>query len=140
MSSLLYRLGRACAEHAAVVVAAWVLALAGAAGGALLVGEGIDDVFRIPGTESQEAFDQLARVFPEVAGAPAQVVVVAEPGGDVGTPATRQAVAAMRAEVEALPQVASVDRPVGRPRDRPGAARRGRRARPRDVGTCRPTT
>ena len=113
MSSLLYRLGRACGQHAAVVVAAWVLALAGSAGGALLVGEGIDDVFRIPGTESQEAFDQLARVFPEVAGAPAQVVVVAEPGGDVGAPATREAVAAMRAEVEALGQVASVTDPWG---------------------------
>jgi RND superfamily putative drug exporter len=96
VSSALYSLGRWAAGARRLVVAAWigVLVVVGGVGG--IVFQGFDNSITIPGTESQEALDQLAATFPEVSGVSAQVIVVAPDGGsieddDVRTPVEQAA-------------------------------------------------
>ena len=78
MSSFLYRLGRFAAQRRRSVLAAWLVILVLACGGALF-NDGTDDTFEIPGTQSQDALDYLARVFPETSGSSAQLVMVVPP-------------------------------------------------------------
>ena len=61
----------------------WVIVLAVLFTGAGLLSEGTDNTFSIPGTESQEALDALARTFPQVSGTSAQLIAVAPDGADV---------------------------------------------------------
>ena len=86
MSPLLYSLGRWCAQRRWTVLIAWVLILAAAGGGALAFGKGFDNSVSIPGTESQQALEQLAATFPQVSGTSARVIVVA-PEGELVTDA-----------------------------------------------------
>lgn len=81
MATLLYRLGRFSYRRAWTVVGVWMLLLIGILGGGIALGGQTEESFAIPGTESQEALDRLEAVFPSVAGAAAQVVLVA-PDGD----------------------------------------------------------
>ncbi|SNR41779.1 putative drug exporter of the RND superfamily [Haloechinothrix alba] len=111
MSSLLYRLGRATARGRALVLAAWIALLALSGGAAMLLGQGTDDTFAIPGSESQETLDYLGHVFPEMSGAQAQLVAVVPEGERVDTPANREAVEAAVAEIEEVPDVALVANP-----------------------------
>ena len=83
MATLLARLGRFSYRRARLVLVAWLLAFAAALGGGLALGGQTEDAFSIPGTESQEALDQLDALFPQVAGASAQAVVVAPEGASV---------------------------------------------------------
>ncbi len=89
MSSLLYAFGRLAYRRWRVVMLAWVfvLGLAVRRGGA--VGQGTNDTFTIPGTESQQAIDRLRQTFPQASGASAQVVAVAA-DGDVDRRGTRR--------------------------------------------------
>ncbi|WP_236007306.1 hypothetical protein [Clavibacter zhangzhiyongii] len=73
MATLLYRLGRTSFLHPWRVVAAWILVLGILLGGGLALGGATEESFAIPGTESQEAIDRLAAVFPQAAGASAQM-------------------------------------------------------------------
>ena len=75
MAILLSRLGRFAYRRAVPVLIAWVLIAAGAVVGGFALGGTMQDSFKIPGTESQEAIDRLAAVFPQTAGASAQIVV-----------------------------------------------------------------
>lgn len=111
MSSFLYRLGRAAARARVLVVALWVVVLAVAGGTTLLFNQGTDDTFAIPGSESQDALDYLGRVFPEVSGTSAQLVVLVPAGQDVDE--TRDAVTAAVARIEKVDQVATVVNPFG---------------------------
>lgn len=113
MSSFLYRLGRAAAQARVLVLAVWLVALAAAGGGALLFSQGTDDTFEIPGSESQDALDYLSRVFPEVSGTSAQLVLVTPDGTPVDTPATRAAVADAVKATGQVEQVATVIDPFG---------------------------
>ncbi|BDI21740.1 MMPL family transporter [Herbiconiux sp. L3-i23] len=83
MATLLYRLGRWAYSRPWRVIVSWLL-LVGLAGG-LAVGLGgtMKNSFRIPGTESQEALDKLAAVFPQTAGATVTVVFQAPDGDSV---------------------------------------------------------
>ncbi|WP_314140117.1 MMPL family transporter [uncultured Plantibacter sp.] len=83
MSSLLYTLGRWAFGARRLVLILWIAVLALAGGGALLFNQGTDNAFSIPGTESQEALDSLDHTFPQVAGASAQIIVVAPEGDTV---------------------------------------------------------
>jgi RND superfamily putative drug exporter len=65
------------------VLAAWIVVLLAAGGGALLFNQGTDNSFSIPGTESEEGLKQLSRTFPQVSGTSAQIVVVAADGDRV---------------------------------------------------------
>jgi RND superfamily putative drug exporter len=91
VSSFLYRLGRAAARLRVLVVASWVLVLAAAGSSAVVFNHGTDDTFSIPGSESQDALDYLGRVFPEVSGTSAQLVLVVPDGQKVDTATTRSA-------------------------------------------------
>ncbi|NUT95975.1 MAG: MMPL family transporter, partial [Saccharothrix sp.] len=113
MSSFLYRLGRAAARARLLVLALWLVVLAAAGAGALLLNEGTDDAFAIPGSESQDALDHLGRVFPEVSGTSAQLVVVVPEGRRVDTPEIRTAVAAAVERIGKVEQVAAVVDPFG---------------------------
>ncbi|WP_371403495.1 MMPL family transporter [Kribbella sp. NBC_00662] len=113
MSSFLYRLGRSAARLRVLVVAIWVLVLAAAGGSAVVFNHGTDDTFSIPGSESQDALDHLGRVFPEVSGTSAQLVLVVPDGQQVGKASTRTAVASAVKRIEKVDQVATVVDPFG---------------------------
>jgi putative drug exporter of the RND superfamily len=74
MSQFLYRLGRRCAAHPFRTMGAWLLAgavvfaLSGTIGG-----DPVND-YRVPGVESQHAFDTLTDRFPEFSGSSGRVV------------------------------------------------------------------
>ena len=65
---------------------------------------------KIPGTQSQDALDYLARVFPETSGSSAQLVIVVPPGQDV-TQLAATPTASVVEEIKNLDQVASVINP-----------------------------
>ena len=92
MSSFLHRVGRWSFRHRWTVLVSWLIVLALGGGGAAVFGQGTDNSFSIPGTQSQQALDQLSRTFPEVSGSSAQVVVVAADGHTVTEHAYRTAV------------------------------------------------
>ena len=86
MAILLSRLGRFAYRRGLLVLIAWILIAAAAVAGGLLLGGKLQDSFAIPGTESQQAIDRLAAVFPQSAGASAQIVVKSDAGPiDSGT-------------------------------------------------------
>lgn len=111
MSSLLYRLGRGAYRGKGWVLLAWLLILALLGGLAGLVMEDFDDAFRIPGTQSQEALDQLSATFPQAGGTSATLVVVAPDGKSVDDPALITALSTARAEFEKLPMVTTASDP-----------------------------
>ena len=83
MSTLLSSLGRWSFAHPWRVLASWLIILGVAGGGALVLNQGTDNSFSIPGTESQEGLEQLSRSFPQVSGTNAQFVVVAADGDSI---------------------------------------------------------
>ena len=80
MSSILYSIGRWAFRARKLVLSLWIVLLVALGGGAVLLNQGTDNSFSIPGTESQEALDTLSRTFPQVSGTSAQLVVVAPKG------------------------------------------------------------
>ncbi|QLL07533.1 MMPL family transporter [Mycobacterium vicinigordonae] len=109
MSSFLYWLGSLLTRRRGWVLAAWLLVLAVAGGGAAF-NTGTNDTFAVPGTQSQDTLDYLGRVFPQVSGSSAQLVIVVPPGSNVtalAAPATAVAVT----RLAALDQVAAVINP-----------------------------
>lgn len=111
MSSLLYRLARACYRARARVVAAWVALLAALGVLTLLIGGSFNDEFSIPGAESQVALDQLRMTFPEAAESSATLVVLAPAGSTVRAAPVRQAIEESARELERIDWVSGVDLP-----------------------------
>lgn len=108
MSQFLYRLGRYSARRRGTVLTIWVLLTVLIGGSAALYAKGTDEAFGIPGSESQQALDELREVSPAAAGTSAQVVVVAPEGAVVNTPTIQAAVGEAEQRMAALPQVAGV--------------------------------
>ncbi|WP_290428401.1 MMPL family transporter [Agromyces larvae] len=108
MALLLHRIGRFAFRRVWLVIGAWALALAAFLGAGVGLGGQLQESFAIPGTESQEAIDHLAAVFPQTAGAQAKAVVEAPDGASVEDPPFRDAIAAMETELEQVDGVASV--------------------------------
>lgn len=92
MAQLLYRLGRFCFERPKRILVAWLIALVAVMGLGVGLGGTLQNSFVIPGTESQQAIDHLAQVFPQTAGASAQVVVQAPSGAVVTDPSYKNAI------------------------------------------------
>lgn len=109
MSSFLYQLGKHLARRRGWVVFAWLVALVLAGSGAVF-NNGTDDTFTVPGTQSQDTLDYLSRVFPQVSGTSAQLVIVAPPGADVQTLAAAPTAGAV-AEIAKIDQVAATINP-----------------------------
>ncbi|WP_234407240.1 MMPL family transporter [Microterricola viridarii] len=95
------------------VLVLWIVALALLFAGAGLLGQGTDNTYSIPGTESQDALDALARTFPQVSGTSAQLIAVAPDGGDVTDPDFQAAVTDAATAIAAIPQVSSATVPYG---------------------------
>src|SRR3954453_7818793 len=111
-SSRFVRLARACNRPRWRTFFAWVLALVVIQGIASGVGTKEISSFRLPGTESQRAYDLLAEHFPAAKGDTDQIVYRARTG-TLNDAANRKAIAASIKEVAAQPDVASVASPFG---------------------------
>lgn len=83
MSTLLSSLGRWSFRHPWRVLVSWLIVLGIAGAGAVALGQGTDNTFSIPGTESQAGLEQLNRSFPAVSGTSAQIIVVAADGDSI---------------------------------------------------------
>ena len=115
MSSVLSMLGRWAYRARVLVVLCWAAAVVVLFAIAAFVGTGTDNTYRIPGTESQEALDALARTFPQVAGTSAQLIAVAPDGGDVTAADFQADVEATIDAITGIPQVSSVGDPYATP-------------------------
>jgi RND superfamily putative drug exporter len=111
MSSLLARLGRASYRHRTLVSLVWLAVLGAVVALLVTAGGSFDDRFTIPGSESQEALDQLHEVSPGAAGAGAQIVFVAPDGAAVTDPAYAQAIEEVVAAAGSAPQVSAAISP-----------------------------
>jgi len=111
MSSLLYRLGRFCYRSRKLVLSVWGVVLLLAVLLGMSLGKGTDDTITIPGVESQMALDTLGRVFPEVSGTSAQIVVTYPEGEAVDTVPTRAAIADAVEHLGEIDQVITVVSP-----------------------------
>ena len=109
MATLLYRLGRFAFTHAWRVVAVWIVLLVGVLGLGIGLGGQTQESFAIPGTESQQALDRLNAVFPSVAGASAEAVVVAPAGSTVQN--EKAVIESMVAAIKAVPGIDSATSP-----------------------------
>lgn len=111
MATLLYRLGRFSYRNAWKVLLVWMIAFVGILGGGIALGGQTQESFSIPGTESQNALDRLEAVFPSVAGASSQVVLVAPDGRTVDDDAAVATIDDMVTAIEDIPGVDSVVSP-----------------------------
>ncbi len=111
MSSALYALGRWAFRARRRVLVLWIVALALLFAGVGLLSEGTDNTYSIPGTESQDALDALARTFPQVSGTSAQLIAVAPEGGDVTDASFESAVEDAITSITSIPQVTSASSP-----------------------------
>jgi putative drug exporter of the RND superfamily len=82
--------------------------LAGAGAGMKLGGGQLDNTFTIPGSQSQNALNQVKQDFPDSGGTSAQLVFRARAGTTVTTPANAGAIQRALAEASRAPQVAAV--------------------------------
>jgi RND superfamily putative drug exporter len=110
MATFLYRLGRFSFRRRGLIAVLWLALLAAAGVGAATLSGPTADGFTIPGTEAQQAIDQLGQKFPQAsAGGATGRVVFAAPQGQKLTDATNKAaVQAVVAELKTAPQVAGV--------------------------------
>lgn len=111
MATLLYRLGRFSYRQAWVVIGVWLVLVVGVLGASAALGGKTQESFAIPGTESQMALDRLDAVFPSVAGASAQAIVVAPTGGAIRDAAVTAAIKKMDERIAKIPGIDSVISP-----------------------------
>jgi RND superfamily putative drug exporter len=111
MSSALYALGTWAVARRKLVVGLWAGLLVALGVLAGLLHQPINDVFTIPGTQSQRAMDALTARFPEFAGASGQVVVSAPAGSKVTDPAVTARIEDLTARYAALPHVRTAASP-----------------------------
>ncbi len=117
MTSLLYRLGRACVRRRRLTVLAWaVLAIGVIVAGQASGGE-TSDAFDVPGVESQQALDVLEEDFPSAAGTSAQLVFAAE-DGTLSDPGAATAIDTALDDVAGQPDVGEVGDVQRSPDDR----------------------
>src|SRR5919108_2223968 len=102
-----------CHDRRRTVLGLWVAAfLLLAVLWGTAAGEYINN-FRLPGTESQRAYDLLKEKFPEQSGDTANVVFAVD-NGRVLDPSHRQAIERVRSEIEKSPEVLAVGDPFAR--------------------------
>jgi putative drug exporter of the RND superfamily len=122
---ILARVARWAVGHRLVVLAGWVVLLAGiTAASSGLGGAQYSNNFSLEGTESQRATDLLQREFPDQAGDVDQIVFRAESGA-VTDAAVRDRVEPMLEQVSKLPHVTGVVSPY-EPVGAEGVSRDGR--------------
>ncbi|TCO51519.1 RND superfamily putative drug exporter [Kribbella antiqua] len=113
MATFLFRLGRFCYRHRWQVTSVWALVLVLTGVGAATLSGTMSNTFSVPGTESQQAINQLAERFPQahVGGATARVVFVAPSGTKLAQTVNKTAVEQVVAKMTTAPEVGSVTDP-----------------------------
>ena len=114
--------------HRKTVILGWIVALIVVGMIAGSVGSDFTEEFKLPSSDSQEAFDLLEHKFPQQSGVTAEIVYKAPAGAD--SAAVKKKMEGVFAEAEKLPHVSEVASPYeagGRGRDQ-----QGRRNRLRD--------
>jgi putative drug exporter of the RND superfamily len=98
-----------CTGHRKTVIASWIVALVGFLLLAASVGSDFSEDFKLPASDSTDAFDLLESKFPAQSGDTATIVFKAD--GNVESPAVRKTMQGLFAEAEALPHVSEVASP-----------------------------
>lgn len=98
-----------CATHRWIVILTWIVALVGFGMLASSIGDDFTEEFKLPASDSQEAFELLETEFPAQSGDSVQVVYKSEAG--VESPAVRRSMEGVFAEIEELPHVSEVASP-----------------------------
>lgn len=106
---MLQRLARSCYRRRWLVLALWIVALASATTLASIGSGEFENDFRLPGSESQQAFDLLEQRFPAQAGDTANIVFHA-PGG-LDNPEIRLRAETLLAKIAKLDHVSEVRSP-----------------------------
>jgi RND superfamily putative drug exporter len=114
VATLLYRLGRFSFRHPWRMIAVWLILMIGILGGGVALGGKTNDSFAIPGTESQNAIDRLAAVFPSAAGASAQIVMTVPDGASVEKEPYRSAIDDLVARAAKVSGVDNASSPFGK--------------------------
>ncbi|WP_426564355.1 MMPL family transporter [Angustibacter sp. McL0619] len=114
LSHALYRLGRATARRPLLVIGSWLLLAVVVVGGASTFGQKLEDSFRVPGLDSQQANDLLAATGSGQAGLTAQVVATPRTADATftGSATARTALADLQSAAAALPHVLSTSQEV----------------------------
>ncbi len=108
---MLERLGRGAARHHWLVIGAWVAVAILLSVLAKHSDGHTKDVFTIPGTESQQAFDLLQERFP-AANAPSAQVVFHSTSGPLTGPAETASVTGAISDIQNMAQVMTVTNPM----------------------------
>ncbi len=98
--------------HRKMVILAWIVALIAVGAVAQSVGSDYSEEFRLPSSDSQEAFALLESEFPAQSGDSAQIVFRADAG--VESQSVRRALDGLFAEVEELRHVSAVSSPYAK--------------------------
>ena len=96
-------------HHRKTVIIGWILALIGIGMLASSAGSDFSEEFKLPSSDSQEAFELLETKFPAQSGDTAQIVFKAAGGAD--SAAVKQKMEGVFAEAEDLPHVSEVASP-----------------------------
>ncbi len=95
--------------HRKTVIIGWIVALIGIGMIAGSVGSDFSEEFKLPSSDSQEAFDLLEHRFPQQSGVTAEIVYKAPAGAD--SPAVKKKMEGVFAEAAKLPHVSEVASP-----------------------------
>ncbi|MFE9775983.1 MMPL family transporter [Streptomyces sp. NPDC005931] len=114
-------LARWCVRHRLMAILLWLLALGGAAAGAVAAGTAYSNDYKVPGTESGQADELLREGFPDLGG-DSDTVVWHTSAGSVRDPGVEQTMTRALERIADLPGVADVTGPYG-DRDGRGAGR-----------------
>jgi RND superfamily putative drug exporter len=95
--------------HRKTVILSWIVALIGIGMIAGSVGSDFTEEFKLPSSDSQEAFDLLEHRFPQQSGVTAEIVYKAPAGAD--SPTVRKKMEGVFAEAAKLPHVSEVASP-----------------------------
>jgi putative drug exporter of the RND superfamily len=112
MADILYRLGHFAVRRRKAMIAFWVVALIGVVVLNGMLAGTTSDKFKIPGTESQQAFDLLDARFPAQSGSTAQLVFAAPDGQTLTSGADAAAVEGALDAIRGQKGVVSVTDPV----------------------------
>ena len=112
MTGALYRIGRLCVRHRLIVVAVWLLVLAGLALWARSVGPEVNDNLTLPGSDSQRAADVLSERFPSQANGSNPVVLEAPRGAKITDARYKQPIDATVTALRKDPDIRSAVSPL----------------------------
>jgi putative drug exporter of the RND superfamily len=98
-----------CTGHRKTVILSWIVALFAVGMIASSVGSDFSEEFKLPSSDSKDAFDLLENRFPQQSGDTIQIVYKAE--GGVRAPAVRRTIEGVFADAEKTPHVSEVVNP-----------------------------